>query len=423
MNEDFLHYLWKFKKFTFQNLRTTKDESVEIISIGIHNFNSGPDFFNAKLNIEGQLWAGNVEIHIKSSDWYLHHHEKDKNYNNVILHVVWEHDVEVFRSENIPIPTMELKNLISKNTLSNYHALFNQNKKFINCENEITNVDEFIIDNWLERLYFERLESKSERIMYELKKSNNDWELVLFKMLLKNFGQKINGDSFYSVANSIDYSVIRKLQNNQTQLEAVFFGLSGFFNNDCFDVYYLELKKEYDYLKTKFQLSNIGVVSPQFFKLRPPNFPTIRLSQFSQLLNKHQNLFSKIIENKSITEFYDLFDVSASEYWKDHFTFGKMSSKSKKGLTKNFIDLIIINTILPLKFCYAKSTGNEINEELLEIIQLIKSEKNTIINHFLKLEIKCKSAMESQALLELHNNYCSKNKCLQCSIGNYLIKQ
>lgn len=423
MNEDFLHYLWKFKKFTFQNLRTTKDESVEIISVGIHNFNSGPDFFNAKLNIEGQLWAGNVEIHIKSSDWYLHHHEKDKNYNNVILHVVWEHDVEVFRSENIPIPTMELKNLISKNTLSNYHALFNQNKKFINCENEITNVDEFIIDNWLERLYFERLESKSERIMYELKKSNNDWESVLFKMLLKNFGQKINGDSFYSVANSIDYSVIRKLQNNQTQLEAVFFGLSGFFNNDCFDVYYLELKKEYDYLKTKFQLSNIGVVSPQFFKLRPPNFPTIRLSQFSQLLNKHQNLFSKIIENKSITEFYDLFDVSASEYWRDHFTFGKMSSKSKKGLTKNFIDLIIINTILPLKFCYAKSTGNEINEELLEIIQLIKSEKNTIINHFLKLEIKCKSAMESQALLELHNNYCSKNKCLQCSIGNYLIKQ
>jgi hypothetical protein len=206
MNEDFLHYLWKFKKFSFQNIRTTKNEIVEIISVGVHNFNSGPDFFNAKLNIDNQLWAGNVEIHQKSSDWYLHNHEKDKNYNNVILHVVWEHDVEIFRNNNTSIPTIELKGLVPENILNNYHNLINHNKNFINCESDINNIDDFIISNWLERLYFERLENKSQLIIHELNNSNNDWEAVLFKLLIKIFGLKVNGDSFYSLANSVNYS-------------------------------------------------------------------------------------------------------------------------------------------------------------------------------------------------------------------------
>ena len=423
MNEDFLHYLWKFKKFSFQNIRTTKNEIVEIISVGVHNFNAGPDFFNAKLNIDNQLWAGNVEIHQKSSDWYLHNHEKDKNYNNVILHVVWEHDVEVFRRNNTSIPTIELKNLVAKNILNNYINLTGQNKNFINCQNDINNVDDFIFSNWLERLYFERLENKSQLIIHELKVSNNDWEAVLFKLLIKIFGLKVNGDSFYNLANSIDYSIIRKLQNNRLQMEALLYGLIGFLQDDCSDIYFLELKKEYNYLKSKFQLSSSGITSPKFFKLRPPNFPTIRLSQFSALINNHQNLFAKIIEIKSVVGFYDLFNTQASEYWDNHFTFGKTSSKSKKKLTKSFIDLIIINVILPLKFCYAKSIGYEINEELLEIIRSLKKEKNSIIDQFINLEIKCMSGMESQALLELYTNYCSKNKCLQCVVGSYLIKQ
>jgi hypothetical protein len=206
-------------------------------------------------------------------------------------------------------------------------------------------------------------------------------------------------------------------------MEALLYGLVGFLQEDCSDIYFLELEKEYSYLKNKFQLSSSGIISPKFFKLRPPNFPTIRLSQFSGLINKHQNLFTKIIEVKSVAGFYNLFHTQASEYWDNHFTFGKTSSKSKKKLTKSFIDLIIINVILPLKFCYAKSIGNEINEELLDIITSLKKEKNTIIDQFINLEIKCMSGMESQALLELYSNYCSKNKCLQCVVGNYLIKQ
>src|SRR5690606_14763368 len=197
---------------------------IEIIQVGEQNFNSGPDFFNSKLKIDNQLWAGNVEIHLKSSDWYLHNHENDKNYNNVILHVVWEHDVEIFRNTNIPIPTLELKNIVSDTVLVKYYNLFNQNKKFINCENDIALFDSFHLKNWIDRLYIERLEDKAKAISLELKKSNNDWEAVLFKMLLKNFGLKVNGDSFYSIGNSIEYSVIRKLQNNQHQLEAVLIG-------------------------------------------------------------------------------------------------------------------------------------------------------------------------------------------------------
>lgn len=423
MNEDFLHYLWKFKKFPFQNLKTTQNEFIEIIQVGEHNFNSGPDFFNALLKIDNQLWAGNVEIHLKSSDWYLHNHENDENYNNVILHVVWEHDVDIFRCKNVPIPTLELKNIVSDAILVKYFNLLNQNKKFINCENDIALFDSFHLKNWIDRLYIERLEDKAKAISLELKKSNNDWEAVLFKMLLKNFGLKVNGDSFYSIGNSIEYSVIRKLQNNQNQLEAVLLGLAGFLNDNCLDAYFIQLKKEYLYLKKKFQLSEEGIVTAKFFKLRPSNFPTIRLSQISSLLVNNQNLFSKIIQTNKLPDFYNLFNVQASVYWKDHYTFGKNSPKSNKGLTKSFIDLLIINTILPIKFCYAKSTGSEIDETILGLINSVKKEKNNIIDNFSALGLKIDSALDTQAFLQQYNNYCSKNKCLQCVVGNYLIKQ
>ena len=423
MNEDFLHYLWKFKKFPFHNLKTTQNEFIEIIQVGEHNFNSGPDFFNARLKIDDQLWAGNVEIHLKSSDWYLHNHENDDNYKNVILHVVWDHDVEIFRNKNIPIPTLELKNIVSETLLVKYHNLINQNRKFINCENDIAHFDPFLLKNWIERLYLERLEDKAKSISLELKRSNNDWEAVLFKMLLKNFGLKVNGDSFYSIGNSIDYAVIRKLWNNQTQLEAVLYGLAGFLNQNCHDVYFLQLKEEYLYLKNKFQLSEKGINTPKFFKLRPSNFPTIRLSQISSLIVNNQNLFSKIIHINELSEFYDLFNVQTSEYWKNHYTFGKESSHSSKKLTKSFVDLLIINTILPLKFCYAKFIGSEIDESIIRLINSVKGEENNIIGNFTALGLKIGSALDTQALLQKYNNYCTKNKCLQCVVGNYLIKQ
>lgn len=423
MQEDFLHYIWKHKKFQFNNLKTTFGETIVVSSVGQHNFNSGPDFFNAKLKIGEQLWAGNVEIHIKSSDWFIHNHETDIAYDNVILHVVWEDDTEVFRKDNTPIPTLELKAIVDASMLNNYEKLFTKQNKWINCENDFSSTDDFVLNNWLERLYFERLERKSKTIETLLDDSKNDWEAVLFKMLTKNFGLKVNGDSFFSLAQSIDFSIIRKTQSNPQVLEALLFGQSGLLEQDVENAYHSRLNKEYEFLKQKFSIQNNQVLPIQFFRLRPPNFPTIRLSQLASLYSKHQNLFSKIIECSELENFYELFKVSTSEFWKTHYTFQKESKSSAKKLSKSFIDLLLINTILPLKFSYAKQKGEAIDSEIIRIASTISSEKNNIINAFNVLKKVSKSSLDSQALIQLKTEYCDKNKCLQCAIGNALINK
>ena len=421
MKEDFLHYIWKHKKFNSLDLKTNVGESISIISVGQHNQNSGPDFFAAQLKIENQLWAGNVEIHVKSSDWFVHNHEIDKAYDNVILHVVWECDTDVFRKDNTTIPTLELKGIVSKEALNNYEKLFSKSQKWINCESDFTDVDGFVVQNWLERLYIERLERKSEHIEKLLKVSSNNWEAILFKSLAKNFGLKVNGEAFLSISNSFDFSILRKQQSKVLSLEALFFGQVGVLENDIQDPYYLELKKEYQFLKQKFNLSNQNATPLQFFRLRPPNFPTIRLSQLANLYYKHQNLFSKIMEANSLEMLYDLFSVVVSPFWETHYTFDKVSKKSLKKTSKTFIDLLLINTIIPLKYSYAKHQGKIIDNEIIEIIQNITSEKNSIINTFNAIKLISTSALQSQALLQLKNEYCDKNKCLQCSIGNAII--
>lgn len=425
MREDLLHFIWKYKKLQLEDLFTSENESLRIVDIGTHNHLSGPDFLNSKVEVNNQLWAGNVEIHLKSSDWFAHNHEQDPNYNNVILHVVWEDDGEVFRSDSSKIPTLELKNYISKDLLNAYQKLFDQdNKSFINCENDIAEIDNFLFENWKERLFFERLENKSNFIFELLEASQNDWEQVLFKMLLKNFGLKINGQAFLSLANTLDFSVVRKLRSDSKALKSVFFGMTHLLNDDSVvDDYYIQLKKEYHFQKNKFDLKDTGVQKPEFFKLRPPNFPTIRLSQLASLYSEKQNLFSSLINASELSEIYEIFNVSASEYWNNHFTFGKPSKKSVKKLTKKFIDLLVINTILPLKFCHAKYLGKDVNEEILKIISQIKPEENSIVSNFKSLRIDSKSAQDSQAILQLYNEYCSKNRCLQCAVGAHLLNR
>ncbi len=421
MQEDFLHYTWKHKKIDVTNLKTTNDEIITILSVGQHNLNAGPDFFNAQLKIDNQLWVGNLEVHIKSSDWFLHNHEQDKAYDNVILHVVWEHDTNVYRKDNTTIPTLELKEYISRTALNNYQQLFSKTNKWINCEQDFANIDDFMMQNWLERLYFERLERKAESINQLLKISKNDWEAVLFKMLAKNFGLKVNADAFLSMANTIDFSIIRKLQNNQTSLEALFFGQADLLSGDIQDSYFESLIKEYQFLKQKFSLFNENITPIKFFRLRPSNFPTIRLSQLAGLYNKEQNLFSKINEMLTIKDFYALFSIETSPFWESHYTFDKDSKKSKKRLSKAFIDLLIINTIIPIKFTYARYQGKQIEEDIVKLIQQIVSEKNNITQKFNSLKKVSNSALQSQALLQLKNEYCNKNKCLQCTIGNSLL--
>lgn len=421
MHEDFLHYLWKHKKIDVLNLVTTDFETIEIVSVGQHNLNSGPDFFNAQLRIAEQHWAGNVEIHLKSSDWFLHNHEVDKAYDNVILHVVWEHDTDVFRKDNSKLPTLVLKNFVNEATIKNYHSLMNNKEQWINCENDFGKVEEFIIQNWLERLYIERIESKTELILEHLKKSNNDWESVLFKMLAKNFGLKVNGEAFLSLANSVDFSVIRKLQSNIKQLEALFFGQANLLNETTEDAYYKNLHYEYNYLKQKFKLNNDGVLPFQFFRLRPINFPTIRIAQLAMIYGSQQNLFSKLIGLNKLKDFYSIFSNHTTEFWQSHYTFSRSSKPMKKSISKSFIDLLLINTIIPLQYCYQKQNGIDNHEDILKLIQEIKSEKNGIVDKFQSLKPVSISAMESQALLQLKNLYCDKNKCLQCAVGNSIL--
>lgn len=407
------------------DLCTTNSEPVSIVDFGTHNVLEGPDFFNAKIKIDGQLWAGNVEMHIKTSDWYAHHHEEDKNYENVILHVVWENDTPIYRKDNTEIPTLELKNYISTKLLEAHQVLLDKkNVVFINCENNIDDVDEFLLKNWLERLYFERLERKSGFILDILEQTKNDWEKVLFCLLLKNFGLNINGDSFFSIAKALDFSIVRKLQNNVLQLESIMFGMAGLLDDaDIVDGYYIALRNEYQFLKNKYSINNEGIIRPGFFKLRPPNFPTIRLSQVANLYTTHKNVFSKLIGANTIEEIYSVFEVSASDYWDNHYVFGKESNKSTKKLTKKFINLLIINTILPVKFCHAKHSGKDVGEEVLKMAASLQKEENNVINGFTKLGVNPENSLESQAVIQMYNEYCSKNKCLQCTIGGSLLNR
>ena len=422
MKEDFLHYVWQYKKFDFSNLTTVLGESLTITNCGNYLQQSGPDFFNTQIVIGNQKWAGNVEIHIKSSDWYLHHHEKDANYDNVILHVVWEHDTPVFRKDNSEIPVLELKKYISKKDLENYQELASP-KSWIYCESQIASIDKFILANWQERLFIERLERKYIPIKQLLNETENNWEAVLFCMLAKNFGLNTNGETFLRMAKSIPFSVIRKESVEVANLEGLFFGITDLMPLRAEDNYTKDLKNRFDYLSKKHQLKKILIEPVQFFKHRPDNFPTIRLAQFAMLYHKHQNLFSKVILAKSLKELYQLFDITISDYWQSHYQLDKESPKKKKQFSKSFIDLLIINTIVPIQFAYAKSHGKEASESLLNLLREVAVEKNIIIEKFSGFGIKAKNAFESQSLLQLKNEYCNYSKCLQCAVGIQLLKE
>ncbi len=424
MQEDLLHFIWKYKKLQLQTLVSSDGDSISIVNTGVHNHLSGPDFFNAKISIAGQLWAGNVEIHVKASDWYVHKHQHDAAYDNVILHVVWENDTAVFRKDGTEISTLELRSFVSVNLLQEYQQLFDKNQySFINCEKSIGKIEQFVFNSWVERMFFERLERKSNLILELLVKSNGDWEQVLFSMLLKNFGLKINSESFMSLSAALPFSVVRKLQSNSMQLESLLLGMSHLLADETnSDPYFEKLQEEYRFLAHKFQLSNEGVFKPHFFKLRPSNFPTIRLSQLAMLYFKNQSLFEQVISATDIENLYNLFNCEASNYWSTHFTFAKVSKFSEKKLTKKFIDLIIINTVLPIKLCYFKQQGRAVDDVITQITSNILPEQNNIVSKFKNCEVKIISAKESQGILQLYNEYCSKNRCLECAIGNSLLQ-
>ena len=421
MKEDFLHYVWQYKKFDFSNLTTAAGELLTITNCGNYLQQTGPDFFNAQIVIGNQKWAGNIEIHIKSSDWYLHHHEKDSNYDNVILHVVWEHDMPVFRKNNSEIPVLELKKYVSKEILESYKALTSP-KAWIYCESQIANIDKFVFKNWQERLFIERLERKYIPIEQLLLETENDWEAILFCMLAKNFGLNTNGETFLKIAKSIPFSIVRKESYEVTNLESLLFGTANLFPVDVQDNYTKDLKKRFEYIFQKYRLKKVIIEPVQFFKHRPDNFPTIRLAQLAMLYHKNHNLFSKVIVAKTLKELHQLFGISISDYWQTHYQFDKESLKEKKQFSKSFVDLLVINTIVPVQFAYAKSQGKEASDSLLDLLREVASEKNIIIEKFSNFGIKAKNAFETQSLLQLKNEYCNHSKCLQCVVGIQLLK-
>jgi hypothetical protein len=344
------------------------------------------------------------------------------NYENVILHVVWIHDTEIFRKNNSEIPVLELRQYVDTATIANYQSLVSP-KSWIFCEKQLNEIDNFTLKNWQERLFFERLERKSKPIFELLEQTNQDWEAVLFCLLAKNFGLNTNGELFLKIAQSIPFSVIRKESFEVENLEAILLGSAGVLDIEKEDNYFKDLKFRYFYLLQKYQLEKNSTEPVQFFKHRPDNFPTIRLSQLANLYHSQQNLFSIISTSNSLVTIYKTFEVTVSAYWQNHYQFDKESPKKLKKLSKSFVDLIVINTIIPLQFAFAKSQGKENSEDLIKLLNKVTPEKNAILDKFGSFGINPKNAFESQSLLQLKNEYCNKSRCLECAIGMELLKK
>lgn len=423
MKEKVLYFIWKYQQYDKTPLISADNKLIEISKCGIQNVNAGPDFLNASLIIDKQKWVGNVEIHEKSSDWYLHNHHLDDAYNAVILHVVWEHDMAVFNKSEMPIPTLELKNCVKADFLKRYNDFVTYRKQWVLCENQLSSISKFEISNWLEKLFFERLERKYNEIAVLLAHYKNDWEAVLFLLLAKNFGSKINSDAFFQMAKSVDIKLIRKERNSLVVLESLFFGQANLLIDISQHNYPEELKKTYSYLKSKYTLVNENHSRCNFFRLRPSNFPTIRLAQLAQLYNQYNSLFLTLMEAKTLNEIYGIFQIQASEFWDSHYTFETESPVKRKKLTKSFIDTLVINTVVPLKFAYHQQQKLDYSEELITTMQSIKPEKNSITTMFENLQLKINDGLQSQALLQLKNEYCNKNRCLECAVGKVLLNK
>ncbi|HEX7415268.1 MAG TPA: DUF2851 family protein [Bacteroidia bacterium] len=416
MTEDLLHFIWKYKLLKPISYYTTQNNRVEISKCGEHNKHAGPDFTNARIKLDETEWAGTIEIHKKSSDWFLHNHHTNKAYNNVILHVVYEHDKEVHNSKQQVIPCLELKHILIDDVISTYQNLY-QSKQQIPCGTLFTEVPAIIREPWLERMLVERLEAKTDFIKEIFDFTKNNWEETFYLLLFKNFGFHVNSDAFLQVAKYIPLSVLLKHANSTTQIEALLLGQSGLLHSTLKDEYGKGLVKEYNYLKHKYSLTPIPH-NLKFLRLRPQNFPTIRLAQLANFLLKYQHTFSKIIESNSINEVKKLFTISVSNYWKTHYILDEESILKEKDLGNLSIENIIINTVCPLLFFYGKEKQDDsIVEKAIKWYDELKPEKNHVTKLFEALTFKPQHAGHSQALLQLNNNYCTHKKCLQCGIG------
>jgi len=421
MTENYLHHLWKYKLLNLSDCKTECGEEIEILDFGFHNQDSGPDFYNGKVKIGNTVWVGNIEIHINSSDWKKHNHQIDKAYDNVILHVVYNHDSEVKTTKGSIIPTFELKNRIDYTKYEEYERfIFNK----IPCFNSLENVSNIIISNTVERNLIERLTNKSEEIKEVLVKNNTNWEQTFFQFICKSLGMKVNSIPMEELAQNTPVTLFNKLGDNILAIESILFGQAGMLENNAIkDEYYLRLQKEYQFQKVKNKLVSVNRVSWKFSKLRPSNFPTIRLAQLAQLIYKNKSLFHSLIQDKiSVKEIKKVLNVSIDEgFWFSHYTFNKMSKEKKKSIGVVLVNSLIINTISPFLFVYGKYKAEEsFCDKALELLEEISPEDNKIVREF-DQKIKCNSAFETQGIIQLFNTKCLYKKCLSCGIGISLL--
>jgi len=421
MKEVFILYLWE-NKLLFPNLLTTDKQPITILHPGTTNLDAGPDFLNARLKIGDTLWAGNVEIHVNASDWYKHRHDADKAYDNVVLHVVYEADKQIYDSSQKAIPTLEIKKYFNTSILLRYRD-FIDSRRWIACENMLDKVQRFTWLSWLDRLIAERLEIKTAQIFDLLSASGNDWEVCFYQLLVKNFGFKVNQLPFEQLARMLPLKILLKHRDQLFQLEALLYGVAGLLEGDFKDEYPKSLKNEFKFLAKKYELKIMEASQWRFMRMRPVNFPTIRIAQLAALIHKHGNLFSEIRYAQSSAQIVKLLKVEASAYWTNHFQFDKLSEGKIKKIGDDAISLILINTVVQSIFAYGKYHSDlSMQEKALILLEELEPENNSLIRKFEKAGFSASNALHTQSLIYMHQSYCKPKRCLECRIGHVLLK-
>jgi hypothetical protein len=421
MNEEFMHYLWAHRLFN-KELLTQDGEEVSVLHPGTRNNDGGPDILTARIRIGKTLWAGNVEFHVHSSDWYRHNHQNDLSYDNIILHVVmFDEGKEIRRRSGELIPFIVVQNCFDYKYFHNYEK-YQQSKYLVACRSQLESLDSIVWLAWKERLLVERLERKTEEIHKYLTLFNNDWDTCFYVLLAGNFGMRVNKEAFDLLAKSLPLKILLKHRNSLLQLEALLFGQAGLLPKNVPDPYVVVLLREYKFLQKKYNLTPLCPSVWKKLRLRPPNFPTLKIAQFAVLIYNYGNMFHHIRNMKDYNSVSDMFNLCVSDYWQTHYSFGRKSSAKDKKLGRAGINLILINTVIPFLFYYGKRRKlTEYTEKAFELYCQVAPEDNAITKKFKKYGIKLESAMDSQALIELHNSYCINRKCLHCAIGHYLL--
>lgn len=420
MKEDLLHFVWKNHFLSVHNLNTTENEKVEILDTGMHNSHEGPDFLNAKINIDGTLWIGHIEIHVNSSDWIKHQHDGDENYKNVILHIVYKNDKNL---KHLNIPTLELKDYISQSVLDKYYTLM-QSKHPIPCTPQFSKVSSLHKNAWWTSCLANRWERKTQEWIALEKGETKNWMEIIYHQLAGNFGFKYNYSPFLQLAQSLPLEILQKHQSNLNQMEALLFGQSGLLPEDYNDDYIQSLVKEYHFLRRKYGLKAMDYREWKFMRLRPSNFPTVRIAQLASFLHYYLDRLPEIMHMKSWKEFQKLLPIGTSTYWENHYHFHKVTIKRKKKLLgKSALQSLIINTFAPALYLYKKNyNSSNYPESNIHILESLPKEDNHIIKKWEEIGQEVQNAFDSQALIECYNEFCKNKKCTSCSIGLQILK-